>query len=95
MTENGLNIEGLAVVGGKLYAGLRAPVILKKSYLVGVDVDLLFDGARPIADKAVDEIELDLGGRGIDLAVMTGGRLLILSGPAQAGVASVALHAWI
>jgi hypothetical protein len=26
MTENGLNIEGLAVVGGKLYAGLRAPV---------------------------------------------------------------------
>jgi hypothetical protein len=93
MTKNGLNIEGLAVVGGKLYAGLRAPVIGKKAYLVAVDVDLLFDAARPIAEADVREIDLDLGGRGVrDLAVFSDGRLLALSGPAQSGDLSFALY---
>ncbi|MGY8681520.1 DUF3616 domain-containing protein [Bradyrhizobium sp. UFLA05-153] len=96
MTGNGLNVEGLAVVAGKLYAGLRAPVIGMKAYLVEVDLDALFDAGRSMSlGKEVREIELDfLEGRGIrDLAVLADGRLLILSGPAQAEGISFALHA--
>jgi hypothetical protein len=94
MTKNGLNIEGLAVVGDKLYAGLRAPVIGKKAYLVAVDRDWLFDADRPIAEAGIHEIDLDLGGRGIrDLAVLADGRLLALGGPAQSDDLSFALYA--
>ena len=94
-TKKGLNIEGLAIVDGTLYAGLRAPVVGTKAYLIAVDVGLLFDAARPIAEKDVREVDLDLGGRGIrDLAVLSDGRLLVLSGPAQAEAVSFALHAF-
>ncbi|MEZ2142240.1 DUF3616 domain-containing protein [Bradyrhizobium sp. DN5] len=94
MTKNGLNIEGLAVAGGKLYVGLRAPVIGKKAYLVAMDRDWLFDADRPIAEADIHEIDLDLGGRGIrDLAVMADGRLLALAGPAQSENLSFALYA--
>ena len=94
MTKNGLNIEGLAVVDGKLYAGLRAPVLKKNAYLIEVDLDALFDASRTISlGKEVREIELDLEGRGVrDLAVLADGRVLILSGPAQADGSSYALH---
>jgi Protein of unknown function (DUF3616) len=94
MTQNGLNIEGLAVVGGKLYAGLRAPILGKNAFLVVVDVDRLFDAARPIGEADVSEIALDLGGRGVrDLAVLADGRLLVLAGPAQSDDLSFALYA--
>lgn len=93
MTKNGLNVEGLAVVGGRLFAGLRAPVIGKKAYLVAVDRDWLFDADRPIAMADIREIDLDLGGRGIrDLAVLADGRLLALGGPAQSNDLSFALY---
>jgi hypothetical protein len=95
MTKNGLNVEGLAAVGGRLYVGLRAPVVNGTTFLVDVDLDALFDAGRTIAlGTEVREIELDfLDGRGIrDLAVMGDGRLLVLSGPAQADAASFALH---
>jgi Protein of unknown function (DUF3616) len=93
MTQNGLNIEGLAIVGGKLYAGLRAPVLGNKAFLVGVDVDRLFDAARPIAQADVSEIDLDLGDRGVrDLAVLADGRLLILAGPARSEERTFALY---
>jgi hypothetical protein len=97
MTKNGLNIEGVAVVEGKLYAGLRGPVINKKAYLIEVDLDTLFDVGRTISlGTEVREIELDfLDGRGIrDLAVLEDGRLIVLSGPAQADAMSFALHSF-
>ena len=40
---NGLNIEGLVVSGGKLFAGLRAPTLDAKAFIVAIDVDKLFD----------------------------------------------------
>jgi hypothetical protein len=103
-TKNGLNIEGLAIAGGKLYAGLRAPVIARaraqgadivdQAFLVAVDLAPLFDAQRPITETHVREIPLSLGaGRGIrDLAWLPDGRLLILSGPAQDNDAPYELH---
>ena len=49
---NGLNIEGIAVVKDRLYAGLRAPTIEGDAFLVEADVDALFaDGHGPYQGK--------------------------------------------
>jgi hypothetical protein len=91
---NGLNIEGLAIAKGKLYAGLRAPILENEAFLVAVDVDKLFDANRPIGEGDVKPIELALGeDRGVrDLAMLSDGRILILSGPTQKGHISYAVH---
>jgi hypothetical protein len=85
MDANGLNIEGLVVTGGKLFAGLRAPTLDGKSFVVAIDTDRLFDANASINESDVRVISVPLGpGRGIrDLAQLNDGRLLVLSGPAQ------------
>jgi hypothetical protein len=85
MSANGLNVEGLAVAGGKLLAGLRAPTLGGKAFIVEIDADKLFDESASINESDVHTISVQLGlGRGIrDLARLNDGRLLVLSGPAQ------------
>ena len=85
MNANGLNVEGLVVSGGKLFAGLRAPTLDAKAFIVVIDVDKLFDPAAPISESDVHVISVPLGpDRGIrDLAWLKDDRLLVLSGPAQ------------
>lgn len=80
----GTNIEGLAVLGGRLYVGLRTPVGKKKVYILSAPVAELFArGEQPLNGKSVEPISLKLGeGVGIrDLAALQSGGLLILSGP--------------
>ncbi len=85
MSANGLNIEGLVVTGGKLFAGLRAPTLDGKAFVVAVDAGRLFDDNASIDESDVRVISVSLGpDRGIrDLAPLNDGRLLVLSGPAQ------------
>jgi hypothetical protein len=85
MSANGLNVEGLAIAGGKLFAGLRAPTLDGKAFIVTVDADKLFDESEPLKQGDAQVIPVSLGsGRGIrDLARLNDGQLLILSGPAQ------------
>lgn len=85
MSADSLNIEGLVVVGDKLFAGLRAPSLDGKAFVVAIDVDKLFDPSVSIAERDVRVFSLPLGiGRGIrDLTKLSDGRLLVLSGPAQ------------
>ena len=85
MGANGLNIEGLVVSGGKLFAGLRAPTLDAKAFIVAIDVDRLFDPVATISERGTRVISIPLGpDRGIrDLALLKDGRLLVLSGPAQ------------
>jgi hypothetical protein len=84
---NGLNIEGLAVVGDKLFVGLRAPSVEGKAYIVGASlIDLFAPGNAPAAGKP-EVIAIQLGPKtsrmGIrDLAPYKD-RLLVLAGPAQ------------
>jgi hypothetical protein len=82
----GTNIEGIAVIGDRLYAGLRTPVKPDVSFIVSAPVDDLFaSGYEGLGDGVVVEtIPVELGANaGIrDLAALRDGRLLILSGPA-------------
>jgi hypothetical protein len=80
----GTNIEGLAVIGDTLYAGLRAPVTDGTAYIVSARVDDLFaPGHERLKSLARKPIKLSLGANiGIrDLAALDNGNLLILSGP--------------
>jgi len=43
----GLNIEGIAAQGGRLYVGLRAPVLGNEALVYSVDADALFAGGDP------------------------------------------------
>jgi hypothetical protein len=82
---NGLNIEGLAISGGKLWVGLRAPVDDGKAYLIGAPIRELFapGDSKWIGVPDVRVLPLSAG-RGIrDLASLSMDRLLLLSGPAQ------------
>lgn len=93
-SANGHNIEGLAIVDGKLFAGLRAPTLDGNAFIVTVDVGKLFDGTAAINRGDVHTISVKLGfDRGIrDLARLNGGQLLILSGPAQEAQVPFEIH---
>jgi hypothetical protein len=82
--SKGLNIEGIAASGGKLWFGLRAPVVGNQAYLVSGSIVDLFRANEDKTKLQVDVAEVDLGGLGIrDLAPLPDGRLLILAGPSQ------------
>lgn len=85
-SPQGLNVEGLAVVGDRLYAGLRAPVLDGQAFLVPASAAALFEPGEP-AMPAPQPIRLALGPEaGIrDLSALPDGDLLILSGPAENG----------
>ncbi|KQO86389.1 DUF3616 domain-containing protein [Methylobacterium sp. Leaf91] len=84
-TPNGLNIEGVAVDGTRLFAGLRAPSHDGKTFIVEADVGALFAQGHESLMAAPQVIPLMVGrGAGIrDLAILPDGRLLVLTGPAQ------------
>src|SRR4051794_36251117 len=72
--SNGLNLEGIAVIGDRLFAGLRAPSVSGKAFLVEASVADLFAPGRDPAQAAPVVIPLALGeASGIrDLACPTG-----------------------
>jgi len=76
----GVNLEGLAVIGKRMYLGFRGPSTGGWAYILSVDVDGLF-GDGDLA-PAISTLNLghDTGIR--DLAAVSGG-LLILAGPVQ------------
>jgi hypothetical protein len=80
----GTNIEGIAVIGEYLYAGLRTPVAGSSAFLIRAPVDALFaPGTAPLSADMVKTRSLALGeATGVrDLAALADGSLLILSGP--------------
>jgi hypothetical protein len=95
MSANGLNVEGLAIAGGKLFAGLRAPTLDGKAFIIAVDAEKLFDRSVPIGKGEAHVISVPLGsGRGIrDLTRLDDGQLLIMSGPAQDAPVPFEIHA--
>ncbi|WP_332691417.1 DUF3616 domain-containing protein [Bosea sp. (in: a-proteobacteria)] len=82
--ENGMNLEGVAVTGPILWAGLRAPSLDGRAFLVGAPVEALFAPGNAPATVAPTVIAIPAAhDRGIrDLAALPDGRLLVLLGPA-------------
>ena len=79
--QQGVNIEGLAAQGGRLYFGFRGPVLKDTALVLAVDADALFD-AQAARDPKATVTRLALGAnRGIRdmVAVKTG--FLLLAGP--------------
>lgn len=85
---NGLNIEGLAVIGDRLYAGLRAPSLGGKAFLVSVPVEALFADGKTALSAEVTTIALEAGpDAGIrDLTILPDGRMLVLTGASRNGL---------
>jgi len=80
-SENGLNIEGMAAQGDRLWFGLRAPVIGDNAYLVSAAVSDLFAAGREPSSAKSDAVPVKLDKRGVrDLAALPDGRLLVLAG---------------
>ncbi len=82
-TAHGLNIEGIAADGDRLWFGLRAPLVPFENgsaFLVAASAkDLFAAGHDRSTAEPVPPVQLALGGHGIrDLAVLPGKRLLVL-----------------
>lgn len=78
LKDKGLTIEGVAVRDGRLYAGMREPLLDDgNAAILSVPLDVLFDG-KPGKGQLH---RVDLDGRGVrDLAAFGGG-FLVLAGP--------------
>ena len=94
--QGAVNIEGMAVQGGRLTLGFRGPVVDGAAKLLSVDADALFDPTGRADPKAV-VTTLALGAHtGIrDLVAVTGG-FLLLAGPddERASQATVDFSVW-
>jgi hypothetical protein len=83
--SDGVNIEGVAVIDGRLLAGVRAPSVGGNAFLVGIKADDLFAQGTTSLAAAPTVATLPLGqDTGIrDLASLPDGRLLVLAGPTR------------
>jgi hypothetical protein len=71
--ENGLDIEGLAVMGSKIFLGFRGPVLRGWAVIIEIEVEE--------AGRLYKKHFLDLSGLGIRELCMDGEDLIILAGP--------------
>ncbi|MDR8411598.1 DUF3616 domain-containing protein [Nonomuraea sp. 3-1Str] len=91
--DNGLDIEGVAVVGERVYLGLRGPVL--RGWAVVLEIRPVEAGDQRLRlDGPVRKHFLDLGGLGVrDLAV-DDGDLLLLTGPSMSLDGPVRVVRW-
>lgn len=80
LQENGVNIEGLGVSGGKVYVGYRSPIINGKAQAQSFDVKKFFEN-----DKIVDykHHTFDLEGDGIRSMEFYVDKFVIISGSSK------------
>jgi hypothetical protein len=99
--DNGLDIEGLAVVDGSVFLGLRGPVLRGWAVVLRLEVDpaLGEEGelrVRPAPDGAAyRRYFLPLGGLGVRDLLVQDRDLLVLAGPTMDLDGPVRIHRWI
>lgn len=108
--DNGFDIEGLAVSAGRLYLGLRGPVLRGFAVVLSLELEqdeedehVLHLARRKVArDADGDRVKrayakhfLDLKGMGIRELRQHGRDLLLLAGPTMALDGTIALFRWI
>ncbi|TBW01790.1 DUF3616 domain-containing protein [Azotobacter chroococcum] len=98
--DNGFDIEGLAVVGERLFLGLRGPVLRGWAVIlevaVAADVTASTLRLQPIGPKGClyRKHFLELGGLGIRDLCLQGDDLLILAGPTMELDGPVSVFRW-
>lgn len=85
--ENGIDLEGLAVHAGRLYAGFRSPVL--RGGFVPV---ARFPFADPVAGAEL--LYLSLDGRGVRDIARVGDGFLVLAGPSGEAAMSSRVYFW-
>jgi hypothetical protein len=79
LQANGLNVEGLAVVDGQMFFGLRAPNLDGDSLMLKVSAECVFD-AGPCGPKLIRLVlGAGLGNRALE---PWAGGFLVIAGPA-------------
>lgn len=97
--DNGLDIEGLAVAGDRVFLGLRGPVlrgwavVLEISVGDGDDGTLSLKGIGPNG-RPYRKHFLELEGLGVRDLCVDGGDLLVLAGPSMNLDGPVAVYRW-
>lgn len=100
--DNGLDIEGLAVSGDKIFLGLRGPVLRGWSVILQLEIEAMpgANGAgelrlrRTADNRDFRKYFLQLGGLGIRELLVDGADLLILAGPTMDLDNPVRIHRW-
>jgi hypothetical protein len=92
LDENGVNIEGIAAKGGRIFFGLRGPSVDSRAFILSVDSAALFT-KKDAVNAVVKKVRLgpDTGIR--DMAAVKGG-ILILSGPVNNQPVVPAIFFW-
>ncbi|WP_119730567.1 DUF3616 domain-containing protein [Thermomonospora amylolytica] len=98
--DNGIDVEGIAAVGERLYIGFRGPVLRGWAVLVEIWPDTHPDDPGRLRLRRIDGGDryrthfLDLGGLGIRDLCPDGDDLLILAGPTMALSGPVRVLRW-
>ena len=101
--ENGFDVEGLAVTAGRLFIGLRGPVLRGWAVILEVEVteEAADDGTPTLRlgkigpeGQAYRKHYLQLGGLGVRDLCVVGGDLLILAGPTMELDGPVTVFRW-
>lgn len=80
--DNGLDVEGIAVVSGRVYLGLRGPVLRGWAVVLELRLDDAGGGRLRVREPYRKHF-LDLGGLGVRDLCPDGDSLLILAGPSM------------
>jgi len=92
LAENGINIEGIAVKGGRMHLGLRGPSQAGHAFVLSVDAAATFTTDRSL-DAAVRSLMLGESAGIRDLAAVDDG-VLVLSGPVNEQPVAPAVFLW-
>jgi hypothetical protein len=91
LSQNGVNIEGIAVKGGRMHVGFRGPSVEGRGFILSADADAVF-GQRPLR-AAVHALPLGETAGIRDLAAVRDG-VLILTGPVNDQPVTPAVFLW-
>jgi Protein of unknown function (DUF3616) len=92
LDANGVNIEGIALEGDRIYFGFRGPSLEGRAFILSTAIDGMF-GINPL-DPMVHALALGPTTGIRDLASVDGG-FLVLSGPVNEQEITPAVHLWI
>lgn len=88
--ENGLDIEGICVATGKLFLGLRGPLVDS----IAIILEVAIEQPAKIDTSRITTHLVDLGGLGVRDLTHIGGALLVLAGPVSSAKEPFRLYRW-